>query len=320
MSMSFLRALTLSGAVLASFATPAFADDQQHQTTIIGADDFVFVGGIGYTWLKGNELVYNGGNRISRLIWESDAPVINLGAKGVFDGDWTVSGDVRFGFGGNSHMEDYDWLGGSYDFDDWTDRSVHPDTDLDRYIDLDIALGKNFALSEASTFNLHGGFKYTNVKWTGYGGSYVYSSGGFRNTTGTFADGEKVITFEQRYPGLFIGGEVKTTSGAWTIIGLARAGATIGASDTDHHWLNDQRFEEKYGAIPFVDLGLEAAYQVNDNSQFTLGVDFERFFRKKGSTKEYDISSGAQIGGPFEDGAGMDFQSITVSADLKVAF
>lgn len=313
------KTLAISAAVLASTASLAFSADQS--ADVVASPDFVFVGGVGYTWLKGNELVYDGaGNRISHLIWETDAPVINLGAKGEFGNDWTVSGNVEFGFSGNSHMEDYDWLAGDYAFDNWTHQSIHPDTELDRYINLDIALGKNFDLNETTTFNLHGGFKYTDVKWTAYGGSFIYSVGGFRDTVGNFPAGEKGITFEQRYPGVFIGGEAKTVHGAWTFTGLARAGVTIGATDTDHHWMRDLRFEEKYGAIPFVSLGAEAAYQITESTQITLGVDFERFFRKKGETKMYDIPTGIQVGGPFEDGAGMDFQSVTLSAGLKVAF
>ncbi|RVK06627.1 omptin family outer membrane protease [Sinorhizobium medicae] len=53
-------------------------------------------------------------------------------------------------------------------------------------------------------------------------------------------------------------------------------------TDTDHHWRRNIRFEEKYGPIPFWNLGAEAAYQVNDSTQITLGVDIERFFRKEG--------------------------------------
>ncbi|ARP67228.1 MULTISPECIES: hypothetical protein [Mesorhizobium] len=42
----------------------------------------VFLGGVGYTWPKGNEFVYDeGGNRVSKLIWETGAPVLTR-AKG----------------------------------------------------------------------------------------------------------------------------------------------------------------------------------------------------------------------------------------------
>ncbi|WP_026479517.1 omptin family outer membrane protease [Ahrensia sp. 13_GOM-1096m] len=286
----------------------------------LASPDFVISGGFGYTWLKGNELVYDSGNRISHLIWETKAPVVTLNAKGEIYNDWTISGNAVFGFNGDSHMVDYDWLAGDYAFDNWTDRSIHPDTRLDKYINLDVALGRNFTLNDAVIVNLHGGLKYTNVKSTAYGGSFVYSQTGFRKDIGNFAADQKGISFEQRYPGIFIGTEAKINHAQWTLRGLARAGVTIGATDTDHHWVRDLRFEEKYGPIPFMSLGAEAGYQVTDNTQFTLGANFEQFFRKKGDTLIYDIPSGRQVAGPFKDGAGMDFRSITLSAGLKLAF
>ncbi|RWC00047.1 omptin family outer membrane protease [Mesorhizobium sp. M3A.F.Ca.ET.201.01.1.1] len=46
---------------------------------------------------------------------------------------------------------------------DWSDQSIHPDTRLDRYINLDMAAGPDFVINDATVINLHGGFKYTNM-------------------------------------------------------------------------------------------------------------------------------------------------------------
>lgn len=313
----FSKSLAIAIASLVSISTLAKAEDM---SVGLASPDFVISGGFGYTWLKGNELVYASGNRISHLTWETKAPVVTLSANGEFYNDWTISGNAVFGFNGDSHMVDYDWLAGDYAFDNWTDKSIHPDTRLDKYINLDVALGRNFTLNDAVIVNLHGGLKYTNVKSTAYGGSFVYSDSDFRDDIGNFAADQKGITFEQRYPGIFIGTEAKIKHAQWTLTGLARAGVTIGATNTDHHWVTDDRYEDKYGPIPFLSLGAEAAYQVTDNAQFTFGANFEQFFRNKGDTLKYNIASGRQEGGPFKDGAGMDFRSITLSASLKLAF
>lgn len=55
-------------------------------------------------------------------------------------------------------------------------------------------------INDATVINLHGGFKYTNMKWKAYGGSYIYSGDGFgfREDRGKFPDGEPVIDYEQR--------------------------------------------------------------------------------------------------------------------------
>ncbi|MFD9901262.1 omptin family outer membrane protease [Mesorhizobium sp. NPDC059025] len=179
---------------------------------------------------------------------------------------WKVTTSPAVGLSGNSHMEDYEWLdlSPSPDFADWDHLSVHPDTYLDRYLNVDFAIGRDFALNDSLSINIHGGVKYTNTKWTAHGGSFIYSEGSFRDTMGSFPDGERVATFEQRYPGLFLGAAATALQGDWTFAGLIRGGATINASDTDHHWIHGIRFERDYSAIPFLSLGARADYAFND--------------------------------------------------------
>ncbi len=142
MSKAVTASFVSTFAVFAVPVSGALAAEQSVEKQVIVSPKFTVFGGVGYTWLKGNELVYSNGDRISHLKWESNAPVVNLGAKGNFYGPWTLSGNLQFGFSGNSKMRDYDWLGENYEFDNWTHRSVHPDTHLDRYINFDIAVGR----------------------------------------------------------------------------------------------------------------------------------------------------------------------------------
>lgn len=324
--MKHLRSTVWAGAaVLALSASSALAADQVTQEVFASPDaNFVMVGGIGYTWLKSNELVYeDDGRRLSQLIWETDAPVLTLGATARFKEVWTVKANAQVGFSGSTYMEDYDWLepfaqAGAPD-DQWSDRSRHSNTDLDRYINLDVAVGRDFAVNDTTLVNLHGGFKYTNVKRTSYGGDFVYSTNGFRDDIGNLPDGEKGITYEQRYPGLFVGGEASTRFGAWTLTGLVRGGVTINASDTDHHWMKNNRYEEEYSATPFVSVGAQLDYALSERASIFLGGSFEKFFRKTGNTTIHDISTG-EASPTFVDAAGMDFQSATISAGLKYSF
>jgi outer membrane protease len=309
---------------LAGATTARAADQLPNETLFQSADKSITIlGGVGYTWLKGNEVVYDdNANRVSQLIWKTQAPVATLGAKADFADHWTVSANAVIGLSGQSEMKDYDWLEpfspGRGD-DDWSDRSIHPDTDLNRYINLDVALGRNFAFNDTTTVNLHGGFKYTDVKWSAYGGSYVYSFNGFRDDIGTFPDGERGISFEQRYPTLFIGAEATTQIDDWSLSGLLRGGFAVNASDTDHHWMRDLRFEDEYDTNPFVSVGASARYQWNERTSFFLAGNFDKYFRKTGDTTLYDIPSGAR-GAKYKDSAGMDFVSTTISVGAKVSF
>ncbi|GLS32618.1 plasminogen activator [Mesorhizobium albiziae] len=302
-------------------STVATAADQ----TIYAAPDkgVVFVGGVGYTWLKGNELVYDEmGNRISKLIWETDAPVLTTGLKAEVWNNWTISANAVFGFSGNSHMEDYDWIAPyapSLAEGDWSHQSIHPDTELDRYINLDIAAGRDFLINDATTINLHGGFKYSNVKWSAFGGSFTYSENGFRDTVINFADGEHVISYEQRYPGLFLGAEATSKFDNWTLSGLLRGGFTVDASDVDHHWLRSLRFEDDFDIVPFISVGARADYQMTERASLFLAGNFDKYFREKGDTTLDDIATGAQVAA-FEDSVGMDFYAVTLSAGFKLTF
>ncbi|NKC48183.1 omptin family outer membrane protease [Ochrobactrum anthropi ATCC 49188] len=39
--------------------------------------NYTFSGGIGYSWIKADEIVYDQDNRISHLIWKSQMPVLS---------------------------------------------------------------------------------------------------------------------------------------------------------------------------------------------------------------------------------------------------
>lgn len=279
-------------------------------------------GGIGYSFIKGDEIVYDGaGNRISHLIWESQSPTVNATVQAEFANSWSLRAGGTVATFGNSHMEDYDWIDPfrmSYEFDDWTHRSVHPDTVLHHYFSGDIAVGRDVPVGNA-VFNLHGGVKYTSVHWTAYGGSYVYSNTGFRADTGSFADGVPGISFQQRYPGVFLGADLEASQGRWSFSGQLRGGVSIRASDTDHHWMRDLRFEERYGAIPFTTAAARVDYAFNDSATIFLAGNYEQYFHAIGDMTMYAISSGAQ-GPTLQNAAGMGLRAITVSGGLKAKF
>jgi len=316
--VAFGTALGVASATLP--ATTAAANEIVYSAADQG---IVVVGGIGYSWLEGNELVYdNFGNRISHLIWETQAPVLTLEANGRLGGGWTLAANASLGFSGSTHMVDYDWIGAywqGFNFEDWTHRSLHPNTSLDRYLDFNVAAGHDFALSEATTINLHGGFKYSNIKWTSTGGTFVYSSTGYRANTGTFPD-TPGITYEQRLPGLFLGLSGTSIHGNWTFSGHVRGGATIGATAIDHHWLRDLRFDEEYTPVPFVSLAAKADYSMSHTTSVYLGLDYDRYFHTKSDVRMYNIPTGAPVGGAMEKGGGLDFTAFKLHGGVKVSF
>lgn len=286
--------------------------------------DFYFLGGIGYTSLRADEFVYDEqGAKISQLIWKSSAPALKMAAKFVSDNAFTISANLLAAMSGDSYMEEYDWgetLPAGYPPDAWSDLSVHPDTQLIRYWTVDIAFGRNVPLTEASVINLHGGFKYTNVKWTAYGGSYVYSSySGFRDVSGDFNAGEPAISYEQSYPALFLGAEIATQLSGWMLSAFARGGISIAPRDDDHHWMRDIYFIETYGQTPFISLGVRAEYALNSRLFMFLAGNFDQYFHKTGDTEIFDIKSGKSLV-VYPDAAGMKLQSLAISAGFQYRF
>lgn len=306
-------------ALLLPLAGPALAEEQFFEVS----DTIRIGGGASYVFVNSDEIVYDDdGNRISHLFWESRAPAVNGRIEADFANGWTLRAGATFAFAGSSRMADYDWIGAyfvSYDFDDWTHRSQHPDTRLGHYFSGDLAVGKDLPLAEAATLNLHAGVKYTDVRWNSFGGTYVYSQTGYRADTGSFPAGEPAISFQQRYPGIFLGASLAAQAGPWSLSAQARGGVSIKATDTDHHWMRDLRFEETYGAIPFASAALQVDYAVNDKASLFLGGSYEQHFHAIGDSTTYDIDSGAQ-GSTSVDSAGMTLRAISVSGGFRMAF
>ncbi|WP_371346658.1 omptin family outer membrane protease [Ancylobacter sp. IITR112] len=278
--------------------------------------------GFGYSWITANEYVYENGNRISRLIWESDAPVATAALKVELWENVVFSANGKLGFSGSSHMRDFDWLTPfvrSYAAADWTHYSTHPSTTLDHYVDIDAALGRRFALSEGSRLTLQAGFKYTDIKWTANDGPSIYSRNGFRDSPKFDYTTLPTIDYQQRYAGVFLGVETELARDAWTLTALVKGGLTFSANDTDHHYFRKLRFEDDIGTLPFLTVGARADYALSAQARFYLGVELDTYFRGTGDTSMYDMTTGALLE-TMDDGAGMDFQATTVSAGFRLAF
>ncbi|WP_018391365.1 omptin family outer membrane protease [Ancylobacter sp. FA202] len=308
------------GAVLAADnASPVLPEQLLLATP---GEEVILKAGFGYTWITANEYVYEDGNRISRLIWESQAPVVTAALKVELVENVVFSANGKLGFSGSSHMRDFDWVGSyvrSYAAQDWTHYSTHPSTSLDHYVDIDAALGRRFTLGEGRLLTLQAGFKYTDIKWTANDGPYLYSRNGFRDTAKLDYTSLPAIDYQQRYAGLFVGAETELRHEAWTLTALVKGGVTFSANDTDHHYFRQLRFEDDIGTLPFLTVGARADYALSASAGFYLGVELDTYFRGTGDATMYDNAIGELLD-VFKDGSGMDFQATTVSAGFRLAF
>ncbi len=284
---------------------------------------FTLTGGVGVMNIDAGEFVYSGDYTVSRLDWTSRGiALFTVNGTLELPHEIQLKASVSTGIGGDGHMVDYDWIypgnNGPNGLGDWTDRSISPDTDLDHYWAATIELSKPVYSTDDTSLSLGGGFKYTDVKWTAYGGSYIYTRTTFRDSAGDFPDGEKGISYRQQIPVLYASAAMSHDMGNWTLGAGLKGGLSLGIEDVDDHWMRDLRFYDSIEPAPMLGTDLSVAYNVNENTAFYLAGGVEKVFRKVGDTEIVDTLGGTRS--TEENGAGADFQSMQVSFGLKMKF
>jgi outer membrane protease len=279
-------------------------------------------GSVGLMNIEANEIVYTRNRELSHLIWESKGvTVFNSRLDMDATKDWTLSVSGNFGIGGDGHMVDYDWISPYYtstDTNGWSDRSIHPDTRLDHYFKADVQARRAMWSDDANDIGMSGGVQYTQVQWTAWGGSYLYSVGGARNSPGTISDSSKAITFKQMTPVVYVGFDAKHISGAWTFSGNLQGGLTIGASAVDNHWLRNLEFTDNYQIAPIISATIGAEYQWSAQTSLYASARFDRVMTAHGNTVQTNTSTG--VSSWFADSAGGDLVSANLSLGLKARF
>ena len=325
--------MALGAALAAGFsAGPAASQDFFGDDWAYASEDQAVAlrGGFGVIGIEAREHVFAGAgspDNLSLLIWQTAAPMANVEVDVRLPEQWTVKARVTAALFGDSYMEDYDWFGPdfvSYDFDDWTHRSQHPNTNLDWYLDASLAVGRDIMSEPGVRVNLNGGLKYTDVQWTAIGGSYIYSGfdgdppGGFHANVGTLAD-VPGITYRQQIPVLFAGLDAEVTDGQWTYEAGAQAGVALFARGDDHHWLRDLRFVDTINPAPMLGASATVSYAVSDSLDLFLTGSVEKVFLARGDTSVYDIPSGVQ-NATYLDAAGLELGTISFAGGLKGSF
>jgi outer membrane protease len=312
-----LKAFGMGGLLAAATLTVAGPAQAQDMVT--------FSGSIGVITLEANEYVYvapGDDTRLSHLIWQSTAPVLNAGFDVSLPDGWTFAAKAQVALGGDSYMEDFDWIApyatGTGD-DDWSDRSQHDDTDLDWYFNGSMLIGYDMALTDTVTVNVNGGLKYTDVQWAAYGGSFVYSDGAPRDTVGDFPDGEPGITYRQTFPAAVAGLDIEHSDGPLTVGASVQAGVTFSAVGDDHHWMRDVNFIDTLESAPLLAVGASAGYEVAEGVQLFVAAQAEQIFTARADTDAYDISTGDYLW-TEEDQAGGDLFAASVSVGLTGSF
>ncbi|WP_260684811.1 omptin family outer membrane protease [Rhizobium laguerreae] len=288
---------------------------------LYSSDDgnFFFFGGLGLANIKAQEFVYERDHKLSQLKWESKGMTLfTVGVDAQFDNDWSVKGNIEIGTGGTGHMVDYDWK--STEHDDWSHRSIHPLTELDHYIAGSIEIDRIVYGNETSSFSVGAGVQYADLKWTAYGGSGIYSTGGgFRNDYWENPDWIKGISYRQQIPIDFLNLSGKYNFGDLTISGDLQTGLSFGIKDTDDHWLKHLRFHDDINPAPTIGATVALNYAMTPAASLYLSASFERVFNSRGKTQVDDTEKGTRSAWEM-DAAGANFQSMSIFFGVKATF
>ncbi|MET3897836.1 outer membrane protease [Devosia sp. UYZn731] len=312
-----------AGLALMLGCAPALAQDISNDTL---DQRVVFSASIGAMNLRANEFVFDGNHTLSQLTWQSTAPVLRSGADVQLSNGFTLKAEGALALSGSSYMQDYDWrdYDGAGPFvpgdgpDDWTDRSQHPDTQLDYFASGSAALGYDLVRGETGSINLNGGLQYSDVQWTASGGSALYSTGGFRNNSFNIPAGP-VVTYRQQLPSVFAGVDGQMDSGRLHLGGMLRAGVTVFGRSADEHWQRDLRFSDALYIGPTLAIGANAAFDLGPTSQLFVAARYNQVFTTKATSDVRDTSTGAVLFYGSNSG-GLDLRTIDVTAGLKASF
>lgn len=280
-------------------------------------------GGIGLGYISASEFVYDGSHKNSELDFRSQAVTIysaKLAAELPKGFNLRFGADI--GTGGDGKLTDYDWnpaFSTTTSKNGWSDRSISNDTSLGHYWNATVELAHDIY---ATTDGLHieglAGFKYTDVKWNAFGGSYIYSTSALRDTIGGLGDGEKAISYRQKIPVAYIGLNGSQAFGKFTLDGGLNGGVSFGINDKDNHWQADTVYHEDMEAAPVVMADLGAAYEMTPHASLFLSGSFERVFRARGDLRSQDTTTGARTS--EQDVAGALFQSVLFKFGVKGTF
>ncbi len=324
-----MRACLLGVAALfgASATAPAaFAADilvpaqpEPAATSILDQTVVSVFGEIGYRHGIASEFVYDpaSGAKVSELNWDHDLAIVHGRVDVTFAKHWSLSAGGWTRLTDDNLMEDRDWI---VPAPDWSEYSNHPDTKSDHAFGLDARLGYTVLDRNGFTAGPVAGWRYSDMKWTAYGGSYIYSVAGFRDAVGTFPAGQKGISYEQWMSTPYLGVSLGYERGPWQVTGSVIGSVLVQYEDEDHHWMRDLRFTEEFDNGDYVAARIDAGYKVTP--RFTLGasVEYENYFETKGTTDMYLISTGGHVGYIGGDAAGAGYEALTLGLSAKATF
>ena len=274
---------------------------------------------LGYLRGTSGESVYDPANpksKVSQLDWTVNAlavgarvaarPFEHLSIRGRF---WaTVASD-----GG---MADYDWFGGYFGKGSWTHKSDHPDTDLGKAWQADISAAFAYFAEDDVALTAIAGYRRYDVKYKARGGSYVYSTGGFRDTIGSFTPGQIGIAYEQSWDVPYFGLGANWNGDSWAVSAELIGSPFVTSRDRDYHALRTTLFKGDFDMSGMVGASLGVEYRFTQMVSLAGRFEYQRYLEAKGSTRIFEGTTGTALAIP-KPSAGAEADTLLLSLGIK---
>jgi outer membrane protease len=252
--------------------------------------------------------------KVSELIWDIKSLVMAGGTVSAQLGeDLRVNAGFWMGLNdGNGGMEDYDWLDPS--ISDWTHFS-ESDVDIESAYSFDI--NASLELFELGPFMVSGilGYKHDFWEWSDYGGTYIYSTYGFRDDVGSFG-GENGIDYEQTFDIAYFGVQLATQGSNVRASGYFLYSPFVIAEDWDHHILRDLYFREEFEGGNYFAVGGDVTFDLSETLFMSGSIDIQVIPEFTGDLYQREGRDGQW--GMVPDGAGIENAVAAVSASVGI--
>lgn len=276
--------------------------------------------GAGYLTGEATEIVYwpsVGNHKASELTWKIDNLfMIGIDAQMKVQNWLTVNFDGWFkAFDGDGTMDDYDWQVPGLD---WTDWSTHDDTDVTEASIIDLNADFAFFRTDSAAFSAIVGYKRDNFGWESYGGDYVYSVNGFRDTAGSFPDGLLGIGYEQTYDSLYFGMGFAAYFTKFELAGRMIYSPIVQGEATDNHYLRNLVTYDDIEDGDMFAFDISGNYLINRNLSVLMAYSYQKYDTTQGDAEWQFLDEGVAYF--IVDGAGMDLTYSLFSVSLRYTF
>jgi plasminogen activator len=242
------------------------------------------------------------GAKLSELEWNLDRVLrLDLGVT-VQPVDWVrVNIDYALPIeDGDADMTDYDWMVQNLD---WTHQSVHDDTVIKKANQFDI--DAEFAVYTIGSVLLTGGIGYRidDWEWDARGGTFTYSIDGFRDTSGSFPDGENGITYAYKYSSFYVSLGAEADLKNFVLGARVLYGPETKTETKDTHHMRGLTFEEDFDDTTMLSFELRGAWRFNERLSLFGDYSYTHYDEVKGKTTVSDTLTGESFTGGATKGA-----------------